>query len=323
MKSLKLVKQEEFFIKPTSPFNFDATFHKPAHFPSALEIWKSGKFWQGIRIGEKLFGLKIEDKGDIDRPLIKINVYCNQKINKNTLVLIQKEIIWRYDLNFQSKEFDELCKKDKRFFPVFQKWRGMRNSCAYELYGLLVVGIVLQNATVRRTVQMMDALLKNYGVELVFDRQVIYWCWQPKDMEQVSEEELRALKIGYRAKFIKKLSQDFVEGKVDEFVLRKMPKEDIKKELTKLYGVGPETARILIAEAFHKYDEFDHIAPWQQKIYSMLFYNEPLVDAKIIKEDIIKRYGKYSMLAVSYIWEDIFWRRKNEHIEWLEKEIRL
>jgi len=28
-------------------------------------------------------------------------------------------------------------------------------------------------------------------------------------------------------------------------------------------------------------------------------------------------------LAVHYIWEDIFWRRKNEKIEWLEKEIRL
>lgn len=33
--------------------------------------------------------------------------------------------------------------------------------------------------------------------------------------------------------------------------------------------------------------------------------------------------GKYSMLAVHYIWENIFWRRKNERIDWLEKEIRL
>jgi hypothetical protein len=26
---------------------------------------------------------------------------------------------------------------------------------------------------------------------------------------------------------------------------------------------------------------------------------------------------------VHYIWEDLWWKRKNEHIEWLEKEIRL
>jgi hypothetical protein len=29
------------------------------------------------------------------------------------------------------------------------------------------------------------------------------------------------------------------------------------------------------------------------------------------------------MLAVHYIWEDLFWKRKNEHIDWLEKLIRL
>jgi 3-methyladenine DNA glycosylase/8-oxoguanine DNA glycosylase len=91
----------------------------------------------------------------------------------------------------------------------------------------------------------------------------------------------------------------------------------------KLYGVGPETARILLFEAHHHYDVFDHIAPWQQKIYSQLFYKKPLVAADKIKNDIKKQYGRYSMLAVHYIWEDIFWKRKHQKIPWLEKEIRL
>ena len=91
----------------------------------------------------------------------------------------------------------------------------------------------------------------------------------------------------------------------------------------KLYGVGPETARILLFAVCHQYDTFDHIAPWQQKIYSRLFYKKPLVPTNKIRDDIRKQYGEYSMLAVHYIWEDIFWRRKNEKIDWLEKEIRL
>jgi hypothetical protein len=28
-------------------------------------------------------------------------------------------------------------------------------------------------------------------------------------------------------------------------------------------------------------------------------------------------------LAVHYIWEDIWWKRRNEHISWLEKLVRL
>jgi hypothetical protein len=29
------------------------------------------------------------------------------------------------------------------------------------------------------------------------------------------------------------------------------------------------------------------------------------------------------MLAVHYIWEDLFWKRKYEEVDWLEKLIRL
>ena len=36
-----------------------------------------------------------------------------------------------------------------------------------------------------------------------------------------------------------------------------------------------------------------------------------------------RRYGGYRMLAVHYFWEDLFWRRKHEPIDWLEKLIRL
>jgi len=36
-----------------------------------------------------------------------------------------------------------------------------------------------------------------------------------------------------------------------------------------------------------------------------------------------ERFGKYKMLAVHYIWEDLFWQRKHESVEWLEKLIKL
>lgn len=321
MKKLELRKQ--FFLFPTSPFNFDGTFHNPGHFPDRLKYWQEGKYWQTIRFGKKLFGLKIENKGKTLKPKIKVSIFYNKKITSDEIETIKQEIIWRFDLYADLKEFNKLTKKDKRFYPIFKKWLGMRNSSAQNLYELLIIAIVLQNATVRRTVQMMQILLDNYGTKLKFDNKEIFAVWLPEDLNKVSEQELRDLKIGYRAKFIKRLSKDFADKKVDEYKLRGLDKENARKELIKLYGVGPETARILLFEVCHQYDTFDHIAPWQQKIYSRLFYGKKLVSTKKIRDDINKRYGKYSMLAVHYIWVDIFWRRKNEKIPWLEKEIRL
>lgn len=318
-----LKNKQELTIYPTAPFHFDGTFHKPSHFPDKLDDWQPGIYWQAIRIGKRLFGFKIEDNDQTQKPAIQVSVFYDNDITPEELENIKQEVVWRFNLDADLKEFNSLAKSDTRFYPVFKKWLGMRSSCAHNLYELLIVSVVLQNATVRRTVQMMEALLTAYGSKLIFDSKEIWAIWLPERLEGVSEQELRDLKIGYRAKFIKRLSQEFAEGSVDEQKLRLMDQVQAKQELLKLYGVGPETVRILLFEVLHHNDTFDHIAPWQQKIYSQLFYNQPLIPTEQIRDDIKRQYGAYSMLAVHYIWEDIFWRRKNEHIEWLEKEIRL
>ena len=73
------------------------------------------------------------------------------------------------------------------------------------------------------------------------------------------EQNLRDLKIGYRAKFIKRLSHDFAEGKIDEQKLRELDQESAKKELPKLYGVGPETAALPL-EVCHQCQYFSTIS---------------------------------------------------------------
>ena len=61
------------------------------------------------------------------------------------------------------------------------------------------------------------------------------------------------------------------------------------------------------------------------KIYSKLFFdkepNNPVSLEKILK--YFEKFGEYKQLAVHYIWEDLWWKRKTQHIPWLEKEIRL
>jgi 3-methyladenine DNA glycosylase/8-oxoguanine DNA glycosylase len=212
---------------------------------------------------------------------------------------------------------------DARFAPVFRRWHGMRGSNPYALYELIIIGVLLQNATVRRTVQMTEALLGAFGTQVSFDRRTLFAMWTPEELHRVSEQELRALKVGYRAKMIKRLSSAFAAGKVDEYKLRALDHESIRRELLKLYGVGPETARILLGAAFHYHSAIGHIAPWDQKIYSRLFYDRPMVPASRIRDDLNRRYGEYATLAAGYIFEDVFWRRRHQHIPWLEKEIRL
>lgn len=142
----------------------------------------------------------------------------------------------------------------------------------------------------------------------------------------MSEQELRDLKIGYRAKFIKKIDEQFTTGIINEEKLRGKATQTQKEELLKIYGVGPATVWYLLFDVFHHWDFFDHVSPWEQKIYSKVFFDRdpenPVPVSKILK--YFERFGKYKQLAVHYVWEDLWWARKNgEKIEWLEKEIRI
>jgi len=322
-RTINLSRCNSFFIEPTKPFSFEGTFFKPSHFPSRLVVYDKKNLVQGIRINGELFGLIMTDVGSKRNPCIDIKVYSSNGASKAMRNKIRNELIARYDLDADITDFGRQFKSDELLSEPLKKWEGMRPSTAYSLYGFLMVATVLQNATVGRSIKMMDSLLQNYGVKLMFQNKEVFEIWEPKDMEKVTEEELRNLRIGYRTKIIKKISHAFVSGEIDERKLREIKdKEIITNKLRSLYGVGPQSVSYILFEVFHFYDVFDYLSPWEGKILSMLFFGKKTVSAEQIIAFAKKRWGQWCMLAVHYLFEDLFWRREKEPIPWLEEEIR-
>jgi len=314
----------EIVLKPVPPFDFDSTVYVPHYFPTPDFEWQPNFVWQTLNFEGKLLGLKMENKGVADRPKVKLAVYFKKKHSEEEIEKIVKELNWRYGLNEDISEFFREFKDDRFLKPVFKRLRGMRSNCTNSLYELLIISIVLQNATVRRTVQMMNNLFNAYGTKLRFDNKVLFAYWSHRDLKETSEEELRSLKVGYRAKMIKLVSEAFAKGKIDEPKIRKMNTEDAKEELMKLYGVGPATAQNILGGYLRRYDVFDLKGKqWEQKILSRVMFRKELVPAEEITDEFEKRYGKWKGLAFHYIFTEVFWRHKEKRIPWLEKEIRL
>lgn len=322
--SSKLNYKQVIEITPTSPFVFDPTFHKPGHFTSGDNYWEPGIRWQTWAWEEQCLGLKFENKGTVDDPKIAVHIYSPKPLSQGLIGSLIAEVRYRYNLDLDLNDFYQKFKNDQMLGPVIKKLQGMRPGHPSSLYEYLIIGIVLQNATVRRSIQMFKALLENYGTELEFDGKKLWCFWEPGRLKNVSEENLRTLKVGYRAKSIKVIDNQFHDGLLDEMELRKKDRETQMKELLKIYGIGPATVWYLLFDVFHHWDFFNHVSPWEQKIYSKLFFNKdpenPVAEKKILKH--FEKFGEYKQLVVHYVWEDLWWRRKNEHIPWFEKEIR-
>ncbi len=321
-KILVLSKKKSLILEPTTPYNFNANFHKPSHFPSSDNIWEKNNYWITMIWKGKKLGLKFENIGTINKPRIKIKIYSKKALSKEFINNITPELRWRFNLDQDISEFCKKFRKDKIMGPIIKKWKGMKPIAANSLYETLIIYIVLQNATVKRSVQMLENLFDKFGKKVKFNGKTLSTFWKPSKMAKSTEQALRDLKLGYRAKFFMKLTKQFVNKEINEFSLRKTNKEDIKKYMLELYGIGPASVEYLLFEDFYFCDALETIPPWEQKIMSRLIFNKELVPAKKIL-GFFKRYKGWEKLAFHYIWEDVFWKRKYQHIEWLEKEIRL
>ena len=322
---MKLKKVASVEIRPTKPFNFDATFHKPDHFTSGDNYWEKGIKWQTLLWKNKELGLKFINSGSVTRPKLIINIYFTKKLPPSYLDSLVGEIKYRYNLELDLTNFYNKLENDSVLKPIFKRFRGMRPGHPSSLYEYLIIGIVLQNATVKRSVQMFGSLLEKYGTLLKYDGKELWCFWKEAGLKKVSEQNLRDLKVGYRAKTIKKIDDYFAKGVINEMSLRKKDRETQMDELLKLYGVGPATVWYLLFNVFHHWDFFNHISPWEQKIYSKVFFDKD-PEKSVPVEKLLKhfeKFGEYKQLAVHYIWEDLWWKRKNEHIPWLEKLIRI
>ncbi|MBI4447483.1 hypothetical protein HY643_00740 [Candidatus Woesearchaeota archaeon] len=323
MKAIKLVNKTKIFLNPQPPYNFNANFHKPSHFPSSDNRWEENQYWITMLWKGRMLGLKFENKGRVDKPKIQLTVYSKKKLGEKYFLGILPEIRWRFNFDQDISSFCGKYKNDEFLKEAIKKWEGMKPIAAHSLYGTLIIYFVLQNAAVRRSVQMLENLFNKFGKKVEFDGKALSIFWEPKDMAKASEANLRELKVGYRAKFFKRLSEQFTNKEIDEFALRKKNKEEVEKEILNIFGVGPASAEYLLFEDMYFLDALKTVPPWEQKIMSKLLFDQKLVSTQKIVNFFKKRYGGYEKLAFHYIWENLFWKRKKVHIGWLEKEIRL
>jgi 3-methyladenine DNA glycosylase/8-oxoguanine DNA glycosylase len=313
----------ERILHPCPPFHFDGTVCKPSYFPGSDTAFEPGHYWQSMRFLGEVFGIRLDNLGTVEEPALRLVVFSEAAPPIELVDEIAEEIVCRYDLNADLRAFYTEYKADALLAPVLERWRGVRPSSYTSLYESLVVTTVLQNATVRRTVQMMENLFGYFGSRITFDGHELSAFWAPEAIGETDENVLRALKLGYRAKTLKRQAASFYPRGLDERALRRLSTAELKRVLLNIYGVGPASVWYLLFGQFKRYEVFEYISPWEQKIFSRLLFDEELVDGRVILAEVERRWGHWKMLAAHLLFEDLFWRRRNEPVPWLEELIRL
>jgi 3-methyladenine DNA glycosylase/8-oxoguanine DNA glycosylase len=322
---IQLTTTAETTLYPCAPFHFDGTFFKPSYFPGNDTAYSPGHFWQTLRFEHQTFGLRFDAVGSVEEPAVRLTVFSGAPLAPDLVERIAAEQVYRYGMHLDLRPFYDGFREDPRLAQALERWRGLRPSSYSSLYEYLVIATLLQNTTVRRTVQMNDALFARFGMQLAFDGRVLSAFWPPEAIRAVEESELRALKLGYRAKTIKRQAESFGDGPdaLDEAALRPLDTPELKRRLLAMYGIGPASVWYLLFGQFKRCEVFETISPWEQKIFSRLLFGQDLVEPARILDEVERCWGKWKMLAAHILFEDLFWQRRNQPVPWLEELIRL
>ena len=312
---MKLKLVYTIIIHPKAPYNFDYSVHNPSHYPTPLVKYEKGKIWFSFRFKDKLIGIKFENQGIVSKPKIKAEFYYESKLDDEYVGFLLKEMDYRFEFKQDYSEFYKKFENDKLIGKVLKKFKGMHNFCIEGLYEYLMIAILLQNANIKRTVQMTNAMLQNYGDKIEFDGLELYSIWKPERILKVPEEELRTLKVGYRAKSFLRATQDYI--KLNESSMRDLNDSELRKELLEIYGVGPASVDYIMTGVYHR-SILNTIMPWEAKIYSRLL-GLKTTDPKQIMAFLDKHYGEHKSQVIGHLFMDISWKHKYEKVEWMEK----
>ncbi len=125
--------------------------------------------------------------------------------------------------------------------------------------------ILSQNNNIPRITQMVAALSERYGEKIggVGDH---YAFPDAKTLyENASVEGLKALKFGFRAKYVIAAAEAVACGRIDLKALEEMDFESAKEVLCTLPGVGPKVASCALLYGFHRMEAFP-VDVWMQRI---------------------------------------------------------
>ncbi|MDD1670036.1 MAG: hypothetical protein LUQ67_01780 [Methanomicrobiales archaeon] len=306
---LRLHAIHRFTLSLPDPFDFALTVAKPSgwHWSTPREVFGGGTLWSGMYVRDTPLGLKLSAGGN----RVHVTVYGRSPLTADLFESLKREVRAALGGNEDLDGFYRFAEDDPVLSAVVKHLRGMRVGMARDLFGDVILAILLQMAPMARSSQMMEAVLERYGKRIGFDgREVILWP-RAEELARIDPRELRrTAKIGYRAERLVNAARFLSEHPISTEELSSLPEEEAVKRLTGIPGIGPYSAGIILGTF--------PIDVWSVVIFSELFLGRtpenPRAEIGEVVSRLTERWGKWRWFAFVYVVQDLPFLSEKYHL---------
>lgn len=283
------------------PFNFRYTLWKPSHFATGLEQHSADTSWRTFRVGELLTGVVMAME---DAETLRAEVYADGAWQEADRDRLTARLTHSYGLDEDISAFVAQAEQVPSMREPLAALAGMRQSCPENLFEIAIISLLLQNATVARTTQMMTNLLDHYGRVVEFDGVTLKAFFTPEEIAGADEATFRERdRLGYRAKYIGRFAEFFAIHDPD--VADHADKSELMREFQTIKGVGPYTASIIASHAVRDPSALG-LDVWNRKLLAKRLLGVDDTEADAVMAEMTRLFPGYEGLAGLYVIEDAY-----------------
>ena len=266
------------------------------------EVLECGQCFHFTRLDNKHYELLCFGK------YLEVSQKGNQLTLYNT-TMDDYEKIWLsyFDLDTDYVNIkNDILQLDSRLYDAILTKPGIR-ILKQDFFETLISFIISQNKQIPHIKQIVHTISEKYGTEHILPSgRKVYSFPTVEQLSLVSEEELRACKVGFRAPYIKCAVDMVASGDISEEKLITMSVSQARETLMTIKGVGEKVANCVLLFGLGFTDTFP-VDVWMKRIMEYMYFDKPQ-DKKAIEAFAMEKYGDLAGYAQQYLF---FYGREN------------
>ena len=195
---------------------------------------------------------------------------------------------------------EAIIKSDARLKRVIQNMHGVR-ILNQEFHETLISFIISQNKQIPHIKKIVFELSRCYGEKLAeIDGIEFYSFPDISRLSDISEEDFRELKVGFRAPYLRDAALNLYNEKVGDF-LRDMTYEEAAGTLMQIKGVGEKVSNCVLLFSLGFRNAFP-VDVWIKRIMEKMYFEENDTAKDVIARKAEDLFGEYGGYAQQYLF---------------------
>ena len=205
-----------------------------------------------------------------------------------------------FDLNLDLPYIYNKIGKDKHIKGAIKQFNGLR-IIKQPFWECLASFIISAYNNIPRIKGIIYRISRCSGQPIPFDGGVNYLFPAPEVFADYTLCRLRQCGTGFRAPYLKKSAQAFLEGKISLNVLRSRTHTEARDILMRLDGVGEKVAECVLLYAAGRLEAFP-VDVWIKRIMEDAYFDGLRTGEKKIREFANSYFGEYAGYAQQYLY---------------------